>query len=205
MAERNHFENSNEIGCFTRLTNSFCICSSGASENFYSFVEERLGHHIPVIHGSIAETRLLGNLTVANKNGILVPMETTDDELQHLRDSLPDNIRVKRVEERLSALGNTIACNDYFALIHPDLDKETEEVVIDTLGVETFRTAIGKNALVGTYSVFNNLGGMVHPNVSVGELDELSNLLQIPLCTGTVNRGSDVLGGGLIVNDWVAF
>ncbi len=30
--------------------------------------------------------------------------------------------------ERLSALGNCIACNDYVALIHPDIDRETEEV-----------------------------------------------------------------------------
>lgn len=30
---------------------------------------------------------------------------------------------MQRIDERLSALGNCIACNDYVALIHPDVDK----------------------------------------------------------------------------------
>ena len=58
-----------------------------------------------------------------NKNGLLVPSTTTDQELQHLRNSLPESVKVQRVEERLSALGNVVSCNDYVALIHPDLDR----------------------------------------------------------------------------------
>ena len=45
----------------------------------------------------------------------------------------------------------------------------------------------------------------VHPQTSVEDLDELSSLLQIPLVAGTANRGSDVIGAGLIANDWSAF
>jgi translation initiation factor 6 len=52
-----------------------------------------------------------------------VPATTTDQELQYLRNALPDEVEVRRVEERLSALGNCIACNDYVALVHPDLDQ----------------------------------------------------------------------------------
>ena len=58
-----------------------------------------------------------------NKHGLLVPNTTTDQELQHIRNSLPDEVKIQRVEERLSALGNVITCNDSVALVHPDLDR----------------------------------------------------------------------------------
>ena len=56
-------------------------------------------------------------MTVGNRHGLLVPNSTTDQELQQIRNSLPDSVRIQRVEERLSALGNVIACNDYVALV----------------------------------------------------------------------------------------
>lgn len=71
--------------------------------------------------------------------------------------------------------------------------------------MEVFRHTIAGNALVGSYCVLSNRGAIVHPKTSVEELEELSSLLQVPICAGTVNRGSDVVGAGLVVNDWAAF
>jgi translation initiation factor 6 len=158
MAVRAQFENSNEIGVFSRLTNSYCLVAIGGSENFYRYLswfqshiksqlyhahsvyESELADVIPVVHTSIAGTRIVGRLTAGNRHGLLVPNTTTDQvsspsnyilrntwfrkqELQHLRNSLPDSVAIQRIEERLSALGNVIACNDYVALVHPDIDR----------------------------------------------------------------------------------
>jgi translation initiation factor 6 len=204
MAVRSQFENSSEVGVFARLTNTYCLVAYGGSDNFRVF-EAELQDHIPVVRASIAGCRIVGRLTVGNKNGLLLPNTTTDQELMHIKNSLPDEVVVQRVEERLSALGNVIACNDYVALVHPDLDRETEEIVADVLGVEVFRQTIASNVLVGTYSVITNQGALVHPKTSVEDQDELSSLLQVPLVAGTVNRGSDVIGAGLLANDWTAF
>jgi len=122
-----------------------------------------------------------------------------------IRNSLPESVKIQRVEEKLSALGNIIACNDHVALVHPEIEKATEEIIGDVLGVEVFRTTIANQPLTGTYCALSNKGGLVHPMTSVGELDELSTLCQVPLCAGTVNRGSDLVGAGIVVNDWTAF
>jgi len=204
MAVRAQFENSSDIGVFSKLTNSYCLLSYGGSEHFRVF-EAELGDHIPIVHCSIAGCRVIGRLTAGNRKGLLVPNTTTDQELLHIKNSLPESVTVQRVEERLSALGNCIVCNDHVALIHPDLDRETEEIVADVLGVEVFRQTIAGNVLVGSYAAISNQGGLVHPRTSVEDQDELSSLLQVPLVAATINRGSDVIGAGMVVNDWAAF
>ncbi|KAM0901303.1 hypothetical protein ACQ4PT_020060 [Festuca glaucescens] len=224
MASRLKFESSCEIGVFARLTNAYCIVPAGCTDSFVSVFENELADAVPVVKASIGGTRILGRLCVGNKNGLLLPNTTTDQELQHLKDSLPGQVVVKRVDERLSALGNCIACNDHVALTNPDLNKakevqemdtyltfmfclsqETEEIISDVLGVEVFRQTIAGNILVGSFCAFSNKGGLVHPRTSVEDLEELSTLLQVPLAAGTVNRGSDVIAAGIAVNDWAAF
>lgn len=205
MAQRTQFEGNNEVGVFAKLTNAYCLVAIGGSANFYSVFEGELADKIPVVYTSIGGCRIIGRLCVGNKNGLIVPNNTTDQELQHIRNSLPDSVKIQRVEERLSALGNVVACNDYVALVHPDLDKETEEIIHDVLKVEVFRQTVAGNALVGTYCALSNQGGLVHSKTTVPEMDELATLLQVPVISGTVNRGSDLIGAGLVVNDWSAY
>lgn len=205
MAVRVAFENNNEIGVFSLLTNTYCLIAIGGSENFYSVFEGELSEVIPVVHTSIAGCRIIGRMCVGNRHGLIVPNNTTDQELQHIRNSLPDSVKIQRIEERLSALGNVIACNDYVALVHPDIDRETEEIIADVLKVEVFRQTVADNVLVGSYCTLSNQGGLVHPRTSIQDQEELSSLLQVPIAAGTINRGSDVIGAGMVVNDWCAF
>ncbi|KAL8830314.1 MAG: hypothetical protein Q9191_001500 [Dirinaria sp. TL-2023a] len=204
MAVRARFENSDEVGVFSTLTNGYALVAIGSSENFYSVFEAELQDVVPICRATIAGTRIVGRMTAGNRKGLLVPTSTTDQELQHLRNSIPDTVKIQRIEERLSALGNVICTNDHVALVHPDIERETEEIIADVLGVEVFRQTIADNVLVGSYMSLSNQGGIVHPKTSIQDQDELSSLLQVPLVAGSINRGSSVIGAGMVVNDWMA-
>lgn len=198
-----NYLNSNEIGVFAKLTNAYCLIADKNCKN-YPLLESELSE-VPIIQSTICDTNIIGRMTAGNKHGLIVPSSITDKEFSHLKSELPEEIEIKKVDDKLSALGNVICCNDYIAIVHPDLDFETEETIKDTLKVEVFRTTISSNVLVGSYCVVSNEGGLVHPMVSGSELEELSNIFQIPLAAGTVNRGSDLIASACLVNDTNGF
>ncbi|KAI0284805.1 hypothetical protein BC826DRAFT_1054300 [Russula brevipes] len=97
MATRMQFENSSDIGVFSKLTNAHCLASIQGSTNFYSAFEAELGDVVSIVHTSIGGTRIVGRIAAGDHHGHLVPSTTTDQELQHLQNALPADDRPRRV------------------------------------------------------------------------------------------------------------
>ena len=200
-----HFESSEEIGCYMKLTNTYCLVAAGFSDSQYERINSELAGQIPVIPITIDGMSVFGRMCAGNSKGLIVPESTTDEEMAVLESKLPRGVRVAKVDERFSALGNVIVANDSVALIHPGLDEKTESVIAETLGVKVLRTTIGGSELVGSQCSLTNKGALVAPTCDLNELEQLTRVLQIPVISGTINRGSDTIGTGVVANDSTAF
>mmetsp|Transcript_55526 Transcript_55526/g.130036 ORF Transcript_55526/g.130036 Transcript_55526/m.130036 type:complete len:229 (-) Transcript_55526:127-813(-) len=205
MIIKTNFEKSSEIGVYCKLTNNYCIIPYDAPIKFYKLLQLELNPSTVLIRGTISGSRCIGRMVIGNNKGLILPSQTTVEEFTNIRNLVPDQVIVARSSEKFSALGNCISVNDFSALISPEISNETEELLQDVLGVEVFRITLAKEKLIGSYCLFNNRGGLVHSNVSSEEQDELSSLLRIPFLTGTVNRGSNLLGCGILTNDLITF
>lgn len=76
-----------------------------------------------MINTSLAGCRVVGRLCVGNKYGLLLPELTYSTELETIIETIPDSVKIEKIDDKLSALGNVIVCNDTVALINPDLDR----------------------------------------------------------------------------------
>ena len=77
-------------------------------------------HHRP---GASANQELFARQVTVLRTRTFVPLVMDCAEDINLIGHFIHSVKIQRVEERLSALGNVIACNDYVALVHPDLDR----------------------------------------------------------------------------------
>ena len=149
----------------------------------------------------MAGTILLGVYAAANSNGIVVPDLVSEQEIETLTNVTTNVVQLK---SRRNAFGNLILVNDHGAIMSETLSHENVVVqkIRDALDVEIVVGSIARLPYVGSLASVNNNAAFVHPECTEEEAEFISSVLKVKVDSGTVNRGSPVVGAGMLTNDF---
>lgn len=157
---------------------------------------------VKLIQTSIGESVLIGALSCANSNGILLPHFVNDKELETIKSSFEGNITV--MERKKTAYGNLVLANDYGAIVDVRFRTAEIEEISETLGVEAVPGEIAGLPYVGSLAVATNKGVVAHPLLRDSERKLLEDVLNVPIDVSTVNCGIPYVATGLIGNRYAA-
>lgn len=187
---------SPNIGIFVKANDNFLFIPRGFADSKAEKLQSFL--NVECVYTSIAQTRLLGPLSVVNNNGILLPRMAEDYEVEELRRATSMN--VERIKIKFTALGNLIVANDKAGLASPVIPKESFKQMQDVLGVPIEHMSIDTYHQVGALMVSTNAGAAVHPNVSEQQMNLIKESLKVDVEAATVNGGVPFVASGVVAN-----
>ena len=152
-----------------------------------------------VLFASVANTRLIGALTVINNKGILLPKTAYSDEYDMLKKET--DLEVGVLDSRYTALGNLICANDKGAIVSPWLSKDDCATISDVLGVETCQRRIAGFYQTGAVMVANNDGAAIHPEADEEDMKTFANVLGTQIEHSTINNGIPYVSSGILANN----
>jgi translation initiation factor 6 len=85
-------------------------------------------------------------------------------------------------------------------MVHPDIKKETQKQIEDTLDVKVIGEKIAHVRTVGAAGVVTNKGLICHPNTTRKELENLKKRFAVSADIGTANYGTPLVGACMIAN-----
>jgi translation initiation factor 6 len=183
-----------------RATENFLIVPNQVPETKVKKLEDWF--MVRIAKTNIGGSVLLGPLTCANSNGVIVPKFVWSEEVETLK--LLGDINVTVAQTKISAYGNLVSANDYGAVADPRLRKEDLIMISDTLGVEVVQGEVAGMPYVGSLTTATNIGVMAHPLIKPEEEALLKDVLKVPVGVGTINCGMPYISTGLIGNSKVA-
>ena len=196
MIARTDFEGDSNVGAFGIATDRFVFASMNMSEKSLQTIERAFD--LPLVQSTVATLDVVGIMSVANSNGLLVPYTVNDDELLRLKRF--EDVRIDWLDSKMTALGNIIIVNDNGAICHPDFDAKARQKISDTLGVEVVPGTVARLPIVGANTVATSRGAVVHPLATSEEIEQIAQLLKVEVEVGTVNRGSPYTRLGVLAN-----
>ncbi len=188
------------IGVYSLVTDRMLILPPQTPKSKVRNLIEEL--KVDVIPTNIGESVLVGSLTCANSNGIILPHFVRDEEVWAIKSAVDINISI--METKNTAYGNLVLSNDRGAVVDPRLKEIDMKKIMDTLGVETVKAKIAGLPYVGVLAVSTNKGVLAHPLLKDDEREVLSDIFKVDVDVGTVNSGIPYVGTGLIGNKFGA-
>jgi len=185
------------IGIYINVNDKYVMIPMGFAQS----KAEKLAEYLQVqyMYLSIANTRLLGALSVMNNKGILLPKTAYDNEYSLLKKET--DLEVGVLDSKYTALGNVICANDKGAVVSPWLSKDDVMTIQDILGVEVIQKRIAGYNQTGAVLVANNSGAAIHPEANEEDMKEFANILGVKIEHSTVNNGIPYVTSGILANN----
>lgn len=185
------------IGIYANVNDHFVFVPKGFAKSKAVNLEKFLD--VQYLLCSVSNTRLLGTMMVVNNNGILLPNNCQEYEVDFLKKNTGLNVEI--LDIKYTALGNLIEANDKGAIVSPIIDKSAIKKIEDVLGVETIQKRIAGYIQTGAMVVSNNSGGVIHPETDEEDIKIFANVLGVKLETATINGGIPYLSSGMLANN----
>ena len=188
---------SPNVGIYAKCNDRFVFVPNGFATTKAKNLSEFL--KTEYIFASVANTRLLGVLTVVNNNGLLLPRNSLEEEVIHLKKSTGLNVDI--LDTKHNALGNLICVNDKGGIMSSLIPNEFVKKVEDVLGIEVIRRRIAGYHQTGAMAVANSHGGIIHPSTEEDDIKSISEVLRVDLEPATINGGSPFVASGILANN----
>jgi translation initiation factor 6 len=154
---------------------------------------------IEILYTAVANTRLIGALSVMNNKGVLLPNTAYQDEYDYLKSET--DLEVGVLDTKFNALGNVICANDKGAVVSPWLSKEDCRKIADVLGVEVIQKKVSGFNQTGVVLVANNSGAAIHPEADERDMKTIANVLGVQIEQSSINNGIPYVSSGILVNN----
>ena len=185
------------IGVFINVNDTIGLVPMGFAETKANKLAEYL--NIEIFYTAIANTMLIGTLSVMNNKGILLPSTAYQDEYDYLKNET--DLEVGVLDTKFNALGNVICANDKGAIVSPALSKEDCKVISDVMGVEVLQKKIAGSHLSGVSLKANNTGGVIHPEAEEKDIKIIEDLLSVNIEQTSINGGVPYVTSGILANN----
>ena len=185
------------LGVYLTVNDSIGLVPMGFSKTKADKLEEYL--NVEIHFTAIANTRLIGALSVMNNKGILLPTTAYQNEYDFLKKET--DLEVGVLDTKFNALGNVICVNDKGAIVSPWLSKEDCQTISDVLGVETVQKRIAGFNQVGSVMVSNDSGAVIHPEANEEDMKMFANVLGVKIEHSSINNGIPYVSSGILANN----